>query len=321
METAPTTKRPFFANIFLSPDEPRLRAGWRLLIQAVLMLALAMCFGLLLNIPLAILGIWGIGELIVLEFIELFAITLSVFLARRLLDKRTVASLGLKFNRYSLWDVLAGLLIAGLVMGLVYLLEWSLGWLTFEGYAWQYESPSLVQVNAAIILLTFIMVGWSEELLFRGYYLQNLASGLTHSETNPSGRGLIWGVILSTLVFSVLHLLNPYASWVSFVGIFLAGLFLAYGYLHTGQLWLSIGLHIGWNFFEGPVFGFPVSGMDFYRITRITVTGPELWTGGSFGPEAGLVVLPALALGALLVYGYTVVSRESGVERRELRRQ
>jgi hypothetical protein len=86
----------------------------------------------------------------------------------------------------------------------------------------------------------------------------------------------------------------------------LAGVFLGYGYTSTRQLWLPIGLHTGWNFFEGTVFGFPVSGMaDFPSLIHITVKGPILLTGGAFGPEAGLVILPALGLGALLVYLYT----------------
>ena len=138
-------------------------------------------------------------------------------------------------------------------------------------------------------------MGWNEELLSRGYQLQTIASGLN----------LFWGVIISSAVFGLLHLGNPNATWVSAAGIFFAGVYLAYGYIRTGQLWLSIGLHIGWNFFEGVVFGFPVSGLDIYALTRINVQGPELWTGGAFGPEAGLIVLPSLILGAFLIYLYT----------------
>ena len=88
-------------------------------------------------------------------------------------------------------------------------------------------------------------------------------------------------------------------------GIFLAGLFLAYGYLRTGQLWLSIGLHLGWNFFESAVFGFPVSGYDRPGLFHISVSGPEFWTGGAFGPEAGFIILPITLLGAVLIYLYT----------------
>jgi membrane protease YdiL (CAAX protease family) len=106
-------------------------------------------------------------------------------------------------------------------------------------------------------------------------------------------------------VFVVIHLGNPNATWVSAAGIFFAGIFLAYGYIRTGQLWLSMGLHLGWNFFEGVVFGFPVSGLSIYRLIRIDVQGPEIWTGGPFGPEAGLIVLPALLVGVILIYLYT----------------
>jgi len=80
---------------------------------------------------------------------------------------------------------------------------------------------------------------------------------------------------------------------------------LGYAYLRTKQLWLSIGIHIGWNFFEGVVFGFPVSGLNVYHLIRITVSGPALWTGGEFGPEAGLIVVPAIIIGIGLIYLYT----------------
>lgn len=65
--------------------------------------------------------------------------------------------------------------------------------------------------------------------------------------------------------------------------------------------WLPIGLQIGWNFFQGAVFGFPVNGSEIYRLIRITVDGLELWTGGGFGPEAGLALIPGLLLGTVLV--------------------
>ncbi len=129
----------------------------------------------------------------------------------------------------------------------------------------------------------------------RGYHLQTIASG-----TN-----LLWGLIVSSAIFGALHLANPHATWISAAGIFFAGLFLGYAYIRTGKLWLSIGLHIGWNFFEGVIFGYPVSGIDTYHLTRISVSGPGLWTGGAFGPEAGLILLPAIVLGAGLVYLYT----------------
>ena len=112
-------------------------------------------------------------------------------------------------------------------------------------------------------------------------------------------------MVLSSPFLRLRHPANPYATWVSTAGIFFAGVYQSYGYIRTRQLWLPIGLHIGWNFFEGVVFGFPVSGLDIYALARIQVTGPVLWTGGEFGPEAGLILLPSLIVGSALIYLFT----------------
>ncbi len=289
----PPQHRSILARLFLSSDEPRLRAGWRLLLQILLMLIFGAFFviiaGLLGLLEEALGPAWG-------QIFNFFAITLSIYVARRWLDNRSFQSLGLQVDRHTLLDILAGLGITFLQMGLIYIVMSGLGWLTFEGFAWEFEPLSVVIPTVLTFLLLFVLVSWNEELLSRGYHLQTIASG-----TN-----LFWGVVISSAIFGLLHLGNPNATWVSVAGIFFAGVFLAYGYIRTRQLWLPIGLHWGWNFFEGVVFGFPVSGLDIYALTRITVTGPELWTGGEFGPEAGLIVLPALALGALLIYFYTL---------------
>ena len=289
-EIQPAQDRSIPARIFLSPNEPRLRAGWRLLLQTILLVL----FGAVVSIASTFLGPLN-GSLLWSQILNFIIITGSVYIARRWLDKRSFESLGLKLDRHTLLDVLAGVGITFVQMGFIYILMLGLGWLTFEGFAWQFDPINVVISSVITFFIAFIFAGWDEELLSRGYQLQTIASGLN----------LFWGVIISSVVFGFLHLGNPNATWVSAVGIFFAGVYLAYGYLRTRQLWLSIGLHIGWNFFEGVVFGFPVSGLDIYALTRIKVHGPELWTGGAFGPEAGLIVLPSLVLGGFLIYLYT----------------
>jgi uncharacterized protein len=290
-------KRNFWQIVFISPDEPRLRAGWRLLIQTIFLIILSIVAGSVLFIPIGLLKIGFDSPLAMLvnELTMLVAITASIFLARRFLDKRPIVSLGLNLNRQALLDVLIGILITFFQMGLVYGIEIALGWTKFDGFAWQTESGLAVVGGLGIWLVIFLIVGWQEELLSRGYHLQTIESGLN----------TFWAVLISSSVFGVLHLGNPGASWISTLGILLAGLFLALPYILTRQLWLSIGLHIGWNFFEGVVFGFQVSGLNTFRLLRHTVSGPDLWTGGAFGPEAGLLVIPALLLGSALVFAYT----------------
>ena len=303
MSEIPPTTNSFPANIFVSPDKSRLRAGWRFLLQGAFLLFIGVCLSILLLTVLIVLDpslLTTISNLtpeyMLLGVIaETFAVTLSIFLARRFLDKRSIESLGLKISIQTLYDILTGIGITLLQMGLIYLLMSWLGWIKFEGFAWEFDPLGLVIKNTLLFFVIFVFVGWNEELLSRGYHLQTIASGLN----------LFWGVIISSGIFGLLHLANPGANWNSTLGIFLAGIFFAYGYIRTKQLWLPMGMHLGWNFFEGVVFGFPVSGLDIYPLTRIQVQGPELWTGGAFGPEAGLIVLPSLLLGAVLIYFYT----------------
>jgi membrane protease YdiL (CAAX protease family) len=289
-ENQPAQDRSILARVFLSPNEPRLRAGWRLLIQTILLIVL----GAVVSIASSFLGPLN-GSLLWSQILNFIIITGSVYVARRWLDKRSFEGLGLKLDEHTLLDVLAGIGITFVQMGFIYVLMLGLGWLTFEGFAWQFDPINVVIGSVITFFIAFIFVGWNEELLSRGYHLQTIASGLN----------LFWGVIISSAVFGLLHLGNPNATWVSAAGIFFAGVYLAYAYIRTKQLWLSMGLHLGWNFFEGVVFGFPVSGLDIYALTRIKVHGPEIWTGGAFGPEAGLIVLPSLILGGFLIYLYT----------------
>lgn len=286
----PAQNRSVLEQIFISPDQPRLRAGWRLLIQTILFFL----FGTIVVVIAASLGI-EVSSIVFGNILSLIATTASIYIARRWLDKMSFESLGLKLNQQAFKDVLVGIGITVVQMGLIFVAMLGLGWLTFEGFAWEFDPISTVITGVLTFFIGFIIVGWNEELLSRGYHLQTIASGIN----------LFWGVVISSAVFALLHLANPSASWVSTTGIFFAGIFLAYGYIRTKQLWLPIGLHIGWNFCEGVVFGFPVSGTETYKLTRIEVTGPEIWTGGAFGPEAGLIVLPALFVGVLLIYLYT----------------
>lgn len=289
-------------RVFLPADGSRLRAGWRLLIQTIVSFFIFACIGIPLFLvyfffdPESAFSNQLTPELLLLSVVaETFAFTISIFLAKRFLDKQPIESLGLKVNRQALFDVLAGIGITFVQMGFIYAVMNSLGWVTFEGFAWEIDPFSRVINGTLTFFVIFLLVGWNEELLLRGYHLQTIASGLN----------LFWGVVLSSAVFGLLHFSNPGSSWSAIAGITLAGLFFAFAYLRTKQLWLPIGLHLGWNFFEGVVFGFPVSGLDIYPLTRIEVIGPELWAGGAFGPEAGLIVLPSLVVGGMLIWWFT----------------
>ncbi len=240
----------------------------------------------------------GIPEELLLALtviVALPAVTLSVWIARRGIDRRTFRSLGLELKVPAARDMLVGFLIPAPLFALIFIIQWGLGWLTIEGWGWAAGSFALTMLGVLLGLVGFFAVGFYEELLFRGYYLQNLRDG----------SGLAIALFLSSAVFALAHLGNFSSSFASSIGIFAAGYFLAYGWIRTRALWLPIGLHIGWNFFQGPIFGFAVSGTPTPSIVAHSVEGPELLTGGGFGPEAGLIVLPLMALGSWFIWLYT----------------
>jgi membrane protease YdiL (CAAX protease family) len=194
-----------------------------------------------------------------------------------------------------------GLALGALLMAGIFLLELAAGWIRITGTL-QTAAPDQSFLLAILIpLIAFLSVGIYEELLTRGYLLQNIAEGLNIGSIGPRGAIVIaW--IISAAIFGLLHLGNPNATAISTFNIALAGIFLGLGYVLTGELAIPIGLHITWNFFQGNVFGFPVSGGIFSSTTFLAIeqSGPALWTGGAFGPEAGLLGVLAMLVGSAL---------------------
>src|ERR1044071_2656898 len=125
----PGQDRSILAQIFLSPNEPRLRAGWRLLIQTILLVV----FGIVVSIAGSFLGALN-GSMLWSQILNFIIITGSVYVARRWLDKRSFESLGLKLDKHTLLDILAGIGITFVQMGFIYILMLGLGWLTFQGF-------------------------------------------------------------------------------------------------------------------------------------------------------------------------------------------
>jgi membrane protease YdiL (CAAX protease family) len=113
--------------------------------------------------------------------------------------------------------------------------------------------------------------------------------------------GLPAGLLISSVLFALGHLMNPGSGLLPIIGLSLAGLLMAIGYVVTRRLWLPIGLHLSWNFVQGPIFGFPVSGLPTPSLLRLERSGAPLLTGGEFGPEASLIGAAASLLGIVML--------------------
>ena len=143
-------------------------------------------------------------------------------------------------------------------------------------------------------LVLFTIVAFNEEILMRGYILNNLMGS-----TNK-----YLALLISAVIFSVLHGMNANISLLALVNLMLAGIILGSTYIFTKNLWFPISLHLFWNFFQGPVLGYSVSGMKISSIFKVTLTGSNTVNGGQFGFEGSLVCTVLLIIAISLIIGY-----------------
>ncbi|MFD1686556.1 CPBP family intramembrane glutamic endopeptidase [Halobellus litoreus] len=294
----------------------RIRLPWRL----GLWLALLVLLGLLATAALGVL--WGrsIEPLLALFtpgrpgdqtivaarnllFVssQLFVMVGSVYLAGRFLDRRWFRDFGFRLDRNWWIDLGFGLGLGAVLMTGVFAFELLAGWITVRELFFIARADFAFWPWFGWGFVTFLAVGVYEELVFRGYLITNLAEGFTWFDRVDRTAAVGIATVLTSAVFGVAHAGNPNATLASTLGIVLAAVTLAAGYVLTGELAIPIGLHATWNFFQGTVYGFPVSGTNNgVSLVAIEQSGPSLVTGGAFGPEAGLVGIGAIGIGLAL---------------------
>jgi membrane protease YdiL (CAAX protease family) len=328
--------------VFWNYQERRLRAFWRLMLHILVWLILSVIGGSIVGVVLGLMLVFGGGasqaesipeiarRVALLAASDPLAVVLgqtaavaamlgSVWLVGRFFDRRKFVDFGFHFRPGWWLDLGFGLALGALLMALVFAIEQAAGWVTITG-AFDAGTGGQPFLGAfALQVVVYIAVGINEETLSRGYQLKNMSEGLRLGRFGPRNAAIL-GWLVSSAIFGLLHLGNPGATWVSTFNIFLAGLLLGLGVLLTGDLAIGIGLHITWNLFQGNVFGFPVSGTGAGAPSFVAIDqgGPELWTGGAFGPEAGLVGILAMLVGAGLIvtwvrYRYGAVAIQEGV--------
>jgi|WetSurMetagenome_2_1015567.scaffolds.fasta_scaffold88530_2 uncharacterized protein len=296
-----------------NPDENRLRGLLRIGIVAALIILIILILDAVYLVVQSDLNTFP-GSSIVLTspaddnyfyvfnaLITLTGIVSSVWLGGKWLDHRSLPGFG--FHLKSSWfkHLFFGLILGAVLMAGIFLFELAAGWISITGLMNQQNQPGSFFVEIFKALLIFLSVGIYEELFFRGYLLRNLAESFNFPKFGAR-FSLILAWLISSVIFGFLHFDNPHATFISTFNIFLAGIFLGLGYMLTGELAISIGLHISWNFFQGFIFGFPVSGgiltSSFFQIQQ---AGPRFLTGGNFGPEAGLIGNAAILIGCVFI--------------------
>jgi uncharacterized protein len=306
-------------QLFLDRSTGRLRALWRLGIQyAAFWILVRFYFYLFVVVWLLAAGRNVSGGLdasvaSLSPVLPLFsgvaglsAAILSVWLAGRFLDRRSFPDFGFHLGAGWWLDLLFGMVLGALLMTVVFLVELGLGWVRVTGAFEAYGTGATFVISILFPAAYFVCVGFSEETVSRGYRLKNAAEGLNYPVLGPRGA-VVLAWVLTSVFFGVLHAGNPNATLLSTLNIILAGLMLGLGYVLSGELAIPIGLHITWNFFQGSVYGFPVSGLEPFGASLLVTEqgGPELWTGGAFGPEGGLLIPAIMLLGMALIALWT----------------
>jgi membrane protease YdiL (CAAX protease family) len=239
-------------------------------------------------------------------------IVITTLVCSRLLDRRQRVDFIVLDRRW--WaDWLFGVVLGGTLMGAIFCLEAGLGWarITAQPRLAHPEAPLLLCL--AFTLVKALCVGTYEEFVSRGYQLRNLAEALHRGRSSSAHSALLGALVLSSALFALLHVSTENTSVLSLTGLLFDGLLLGSAYLLTGQLGLCIGLHSGWNFFQGAIFGFPVSGdLEPGSLVQLEQAGPTWLTGGAYGPEGGLVGVLAAIVGVAAIAAWARASRGSG---------
>ena len=205
-------------------------------------------------------------------------ISLLVFFRVKVIEKRSFSSIGFNKNnwlkKYSL-----GFLIGLAMMSIIVLILLPFGYITVDKNPIQPVGVSAI-ASVLVILFGWIIQGATEEIVTRGWLLNILST--------KYNIGV--GLLISSTLFGLMHLTNPNVNYIAVINIILVGLFYGLYVIKTNDLWAVCGMHSAWNFAQGNIFGFKVSGLDVSvgSLIDLNLVGSDFVTGGIFGPEAGI---------------------------------
>ena len=276
------------SKIFL--NETGLRAGWRLLIYAALVAAIAFGGGLILrHFGRPVRGVFSPGYLFAGEVFS-FVVVFGAALIMSLIEHRPPGVYGLPassaFGKLFWQGFLIGLVEVSALMGLIS---------AFGGYSFGAMAlhGSDILRWAIVWAVFFVFVGLFEEFLFRGYTQFTLADGI----------GFWPAAILLSILFGAIHLGNPGEGWVGAAAVVMIGLVFALTLRRTGNLWLAVGWHASFDFGETFLFSVPNSGIVFEgHLSNASLHGAKWLTGGSVGPEGSIFSFLTMAILALVVH-------------------
>ena len=216
----------------------------------------------------------------------------ALWVATKFIDRKPLMSIGLSVKDKAN-EMLIGLGFALAFIGGLFLVLWLIGAINITGYVG-------FKPGVFIVSIMLFMAAFDEELIFRGYILNNMMDSTGNRWIALAG---------SSLLFALLHSgnTNVWSTWVPMTELFAAGFILGISYTFTKNLWFPTFFHFGWNFFQG-LFGFEISGfnVDSWKIISHENTGnvPDIVSGGAFGIEGSVITLSCTIICTYLIFKY-----------------
>jgi hypothetical protein len=226
----------------------------------------------------------GMKDIFVIQSFGFIGVLLVVFLFRKYSDLRSIRSMGFQIK---VKDTIWGMLVAGAILsiGTIILVMCKEIFITN------------INFNSTDLLygfLLFIGVAFSEEIICRGYILNNLMVDMNK----------YFALAISSLIFALMHSFNSNLCWSGMIELFIAGMLLGSTYIYTKNLWFSISLHLFWNFIQGCIFDYNVSGLNVSSILTFDTPLKNTFNGGDFGFEGSWLctLLSSFAILIILYY-------------------
>ena len=214
---------------------------------------------------------------------QLMGTLFTVWIFQNFISKEKFISIGLDFINYKN-DFYQGLAVG---TGLISIGFFTLIILNLTSIDLTYFSI----YDQIFYFFLFIVVSLNEEIAIRGYILHNLSQSFNK----------YIALIISSFVFMGMHLGNPNIDMLPLMNLFLAGIFLGVYRIHKNNLWFPIGAHLMWNYLQGPIYGFEVSGNKINSLFEQKLQGHEVLTGGNFGYEGSIILTVFLIISIYLM--------------------
>jgi len=283
-------------SIFFN-ENGNLRSGWRASIFLITYLLLAGAFIFAATVLLAGLPIGpSIGSYLPITITFAISSVIAIVLGwlyGKFFEGVPFKALGCAFREKWILHLVAGCLVGAFSIATAVVVAAAAGGLKLTIN--KDSSSSAIWSSLAVTFLVFLVGAVSEETLFRGYLLQTLTRS----------RQVFAGVAVTSVLFGLAHMGNPGVSRLAILNTFLAGIWFAVAYLKTRDLWFPLGIHLIWNWMQGPVFGINVSGigdLSMDPVMRTADVGPPWLTGGNYGIEAGAACTFALVVFTGVIY-------------------